>query len=247
MSHRRVGSGAGIDSQPLANRDGSVAVAGQCRCRRRCQWQRRDRRQWQRRDRCQWQRRDRCQWQRRCSGVRGHPVGAAAGPPGSALQPNARRPFASLALAEQLDVAFHEDDHPWIESTPRATAVVFVPGRIAYTLLAFWRFVTLRADEQRTRSWRAILHDVSVALLTATEPQLAAPQPAPGTPGWSPLSPRGISLDTTTTTGQPVRTGHPSPCAATARWHRPSRHGLGHLTRSQPPRTVLALENTDRG
>jgi len=86
----------------------------------------------------------------------------------------ARRHWGVETTHQILDVTFHEDDHPWIESNPRATAVVFVLRRIAYTLLALWRFVTLRADEQPTRSWRAILSDVCLALLTATEIQPAA-------------------------------------------------------------------------
>ncbi|MCK6537619.1 MAG: hypothetical protein L6Q84_32000, partial [Polyangiaceae bacterium] len=36
-----------------------------------------------------------------------------------------------------------EDDHPWIEQNPRATVVVMVLRRIAYTLLSLWRSVTL--------------------------------------------------------------------------------------------------------
>jgi hypothetical protein len=92
----------------------------------------------------------------------------------------ARRHWGVETTHQILDVSFHEDDCPWIESNPRATAVVIVLRRIAYTLLALWRFVTLRADEQRTRPWRAILHEVSVALLTATETQLAPLPPVPG-------------------------------------------------------------------
>jgi hypothetical protein len=91
-----------------------------------------------------------------------------------------RRHWGVETTHQILDVTFHEDDHPWIESNPRATAVVSVLRRIAYTLLALWRFVTLRADEQRTRPWRAILHDVFLALLTANEPQLAPLPPLSG-------------------------------------------------------------------
>ncbi len=39
-----------------------------------------------------------------------------------------------------------EDAHPWIEQNPRATVVVMVLRRIAYTLLALWRGV-MRAIE----------------------------------------------------------------------------------------------------
>ncbi len=44
--------------------------------------------------------------------------------------------------------------------------------RIAYTLLALWRGVTLRADAQRTRPWRDLMREVLLALLTATAMQL---------------------------------------------------------------------------
>lgn len=92
----------------------------------------------------------------------------------------ARRHWGVETTHPILDVSFREDDRPWIESNPRATAVVIVLRRIAYTLVALWRFVTLRDDEQRARPWRAILREVSVALLTATERQLAPLPPAPG-------------------------------------------------------------------
>lgn len=92
----------------------------------------------------------------------------------------ARRHWGVETTHQILDVTFHEDDHPWIESNPRATAVVIVLRRIAYTLLALWRSVTLRADEHRTRPWRAILRDVSLTLLTTNERELA---PLPSVPG----------------------------------------------------------------
>lgn len=57
--------------------------------------------------------------------------------------------------------------------------------RIAYTLLALWRGVTLRSDEQRHRSWRDVMRGIEIAVFTATEEQLArlrrprlAPAPA---------------------------------------------------------------------
>jgi hypothetical protein len=57
--------------------------------------------------------------------------------------------------------------------------------RIAYTLLALWRGVTLRSDEQRNRPWRKVMRDVELAVIKATAEQLAglrrhrlAPAPA---------------------------------------------------------------------
>ncbi len=44
--------------------------------------------------------------------------------------------------------------------------------RIAYTLLALWRGVTLRSDEQRTRPWRAVMREILLTSLTATAEQL---------------------------------------------------------------------------
>jgi hypothetical protein len=60
-----------------------------------------------------------------------------------------------------------------------AAAVVIVLRRIAYALPALWRFVTLRADEHRTRPWRQVMREVWFALVTATAEQLSAPRAAP--------------------------------------------------------------------
>jgi hypothetical protein len=83
-----------------------------------------------------------------------------------------RRHWGVETSHQILDGAFAEDDHPWIEQHPRATAVVMVLRRIAYTLLALWRGVTLRSDEQRTRPWRAVMREVLLASLTATAEHL---------------------------------------------------------------------------
>ena len=96
-----------------------------------------------------------------------------------------RRHWGVETSHQVLDVAFKEDDHPWIEQNPRAAVVVMVLRRIAYTLLALWRGVTLRSDEQRHRSWRDVMRGIEIAVFTATEEQLArlrrprlAPAPA---------------------------------------------------------------------
>ncbi|MBK7583595.1 MAG: ISAs1 family transposase [Myxococcales bacterium] len=73
-----------------------------------------------------------------------------------------------------IDTAFAEDDHPWIEQNPRATVVVMLLRRIAYTLLTLWRGVTLRSDEQRTMPWRDVMRDILLAAVTATAEQLCA-------------------------------------------------------------------------
>ena len=103
-----------------------------------------------------------------------------------------RRHWAVETSHQILDTAFAEDDpwttlgstrrgeslargdHPWIEQNPRATFVVIVLRRIAYTLLSLWRGVTLRSAEQRTRPWRDVMRDILLAAVTATAEHLRA-------------------------------------------------------------------------
>ncbi len=48
-----------------------------------------------------------------------------------------------------FDTAFVEDDRPWIETDENGMLAVLLLRRIAYTLLALFRSVTLRSDEGR--------------------------------------------------------------------------------------------------
>ena len=72
-----------------------------------------------------------------------------------------------------LDLAFEEDDHPWIEANPRGALAIGLLRRIAYNLLALFRSVTQRSDERRRTPWRMLMHSVHVALLTAKEVDVA--------------------------------------------------------------------------
>ena len=72
-----------------------------------------------------------------------------------------------------LDTALLEDDHPWIESNPRAAYALAVLRRIAYTMLALFRSVTQRCDDRRRTPWRTLMHWLNVALLTAKEVDVA--------------------------------------------------------------------------
>jgi len=54
--------------------------------------------------------------------------------------------------------------------------------RIAYTLLALGRGVTLRSDDQRTRPWRALMREILLATLTATAEQLRLLRRRPALP-----------------------------------------------------------------
>lgn len=96
-----------------------------------------------------------------------------------------RRHWGVETSHQILDVAFEEDDHPWIKQNPRTAVVVMVLRRIAYTLLTLWRSVTLRSDEHRHRPWRNVMRDIELALIKVTPEQLAglrrhrlAPPPA---------------------------------------------------------------------
>jgi hypothetical protein len=72
-----------------------------------------------------------------------------------------------------LDTAFDEDDRMWIEADPNGMLAVLLLRRVAYTLLALYRAVTLRSDEGRTLSWKALLQSVRDVLIAATENHLA--------------------------------------------------------------------------
>ena len=76
-----------------------------------------------------------------------------------------------------LDTAFAEDDRPWIEADADGMLAVLLLRRIAYTLLALFRAVTLRADDSRAMRWRVLLRWVRDALVAATEEHLAGLRP----------------------------------------------------------------------
>jgi hypothetical protein len=71
-----------------------------------------------------------------------------------------------------LDTAFAEDGRPWIKADPQGMLAVLLLRRIAYTLLALYRAVTLRSDEHRAMRWKSLLAWVRDALVAATEEQL---------------------------------------------------------------------------
>lgn len=66
-----------------------------------------------------------------------------------------------------LDTAFAEDDRPWIEADANGMLAVLVLRRIAYTILALFRSVTLRSEDARATRWRALLAWVQDTLVAA--------------------------------------------------------------------------------
>jgi hypothetical protein len=66
-----------------------------------------------------------------------------------------------------LDTAFAEDERPWIEADANGMLAVLLLRRIAYTLLALFRSVTLRSEESRATRWKNLLAWVRDALVAA--------------------------------------------------------------------------------
>jgi hypothetical protein len=93
-----------------------------------------------------------------------------------------RRHWGVETTHQTLDVAFEEDDHPWIEQNPRGMLVVAILRRIAYTLLALFRGVTQRSDERRAMPWKHLLRAIHMALLLTTDVQLTGLRPRASSP-----------------------------------------------------------------
>ena len=68
-----------------------------------------------------------------------------------------------------FDVAFGEDDHPWITMAPQGTLVALLLRRIAYNLLSLFRSVTQRSDERRAIPWKQLMGWVEWTLHAATD------------------------------------------------------------------------------
>jgi hypothetical protein len=71
-----------------------------------------------------------------------------------------------------LDVAFEEDDHPWIEQDPQGALAVALLRRVACNMLSLFRAVTLRAESSRAAPWKDIIEQLALALLTAIDQDL---------------------------------------------------------------------------
>lgn len=75
------------------------------------------------------------------------------------------------------DKLFAEDRHPWISAAPQGMLVVMLLRRLAYNLLALWRGVTQRGDEQRQTPWRDVMRWIYNTLIAAREDHLAGLRP----------------------------------------------------------------------
>ncbi len=84
-----------------------------------------------------------------------------------------------------LDTAFAEDDRPWIVANGNGMLAVLVLRRIAYTLLALFRSVSLRSQEKGEMRWSDLLRWVWSAIVAATDAHLEAIRPRTGLVVWS--------------------------------------------------------------
>lgn len=80
-----------------------------------------------------------------------------------------RRHWGVETAHQVLDVAFREDDRPWVTENPRLTVVLMILRRIGYTLLTLFRSVTQRSDSRRTEPWKVLFERIRDALLLATD------------------------------------------------------------------------------
>lgn len=76
-----------------------------------------------------------------------------------------------------LDVAFEEDDRPWIKAEPKGALAVLIVRRIAYTLLTLFRSVTQRSDDKRQMPWKRLLRWVYRTVVAASETDLEGLRP----------------------------------------------------------------------
>jgi hypothetical protein len=76
-----------------------------------------------------------------------------------------------------LDTAMLEDDRPWIVSHATGMMATLVLRRIAYTLLALFRSVSLRSETGSKMRWKDLLRWVHTALVASTEHHLSALRP----------------------------------------------------------------------
>jgi hypothetical protein len=72
-----------------------------------------------------------------------------------------------------LDAVFREDEKPWFPSSPRGTVVMMVLRRIAYSMLAIFRGVTMRSEENRRMPWKRLMTWVLDTLIASTQEHLA--------------------------------------------------------------------------
>lgn len=78
------------------------------------------------------------------------------------------------------DTAFEEDDRPWITGDTHGMLAVLILRRIAYSMLALFRSVTLRSDGGRATPWKSLLSLVRDVMVGVTSDEIAGIRPRQG-------------------------------------------------------------------
>jgi hypothetical protein len=68
-----------------------------------------------------------------------------------------------------LDVAFEEDERPFLTHSAQGMLVMLMLRRLAYNLLTLWKGRTLKSDDNRAAPWKKVFGWVQRALEQATE------------------------------------------------------------------------------
>lgn len=76
-----------------------------------------------------------------------------------------------------LDVTFEEDRRPWITKNAQGNLAVHLLRRVAYTLMALYKHVTVRNEDESLLPWRKYLEWVKDALKWGTEEATANLRP----------------------------------------------------------------------
>jgi hypothetical protein len=80
-----------------------------------------------------------------------------------------------------LDAIFREDQHPWIEASPKGTVAVMLLRRIAYNIATLFRSVTQRSEDKRSTPWKDLLRWFYNAFIAASADQLVGLRPRSST------------------------------------------------------------------
>lgn len=78
------------------------------------------------------------------------------------------------------DTAFAEDERPWITGDTHGMLAVLLLRRIAYSLLALFRSVTLRSEAGRATPWKSLMSLVRDVMVGATSDEVAGLRPRQG-------------------------------------------------------------------
>jgi hypothetical protein len=90
-----------------------------------------------------------------------------------------RRYWASVesGVHQTLDIAFEEDDRPWIRNDDQGALNLLILRRMAYNLVAHFRGRTQRSEERRATSWKRVMEWLYQALICATQDVVSGLRP----------------------------------------------------------------------